>query len=77
MQAVPAQLSDTEIVEEIVDLSGEKHGQIKYQVNGDEMTCVSIQTFKYRNVKQETFQLKVNRPLHQVNNFQKWSGVPM
>ena len=41
MQAVPAALSDTEIIEEVVDLSGVKHGQIKYQVNGDEMTCVS------------------------------------
>ena len=45
MQAVPAELSDTEIIEEVVDISGVKHGQIKYQVNGDEMTCVSTQTY--------------------------------
>ena len=45
MQAVPAELSDTEIIEEVVDLSGTKRGKIKYQVNGDDMTCVSTQTY--------------------------------
>ncbi len=40
LQAVPRTVSDIMILEEIVDLDGQKHGEIYYEVIGDTMTTV-------------------------------------
>ena len=41
-QAVPREVSEIMILEEIVDLNGDKHGEIYYEVIGDTMTTVSL-----------------------------------